>query len=225
MAQRQRYRRVTPEIEERIEHELNVIHTLGFDDYFLLARKVVHWARSQGIRCSGRGSAADSIVAYALRLTDVDVIESDLPFARFLSPGKTPDIDLDFQHDRRDDVFEWLKREYGAEHVGLCCVFHTYWARSAMRDIGKVLALPEDLLEVLRRHVSGYVAADQIADAFSRHPELQHHKGLLERCQLCFHWRGRSQAFPATSAAIRRAWSSAACRWRRSRRQRLRPRA
>ncbi len=192
----QRYGQITHSIQERLNHELTVIHDLGFDDYFLLARKVVAWARSQEIRCSGRGSAADSIVAYALRLTDVDVMESDLPFARFLREGKTPDIDLDFQHNRRDDVFEWMKREYGADHVGLCCVFHTYWARSAMRDIGKVLALPENLLGVLRRHVSGYVAADQIADAFERHPELQHQKGLLERCQLLFSLARQIAGFP-----------------------------
>src|SRR6185369_5758255 len=80
----------------RIEHELNVICKLGYADYFLMCWEIVRWARKQGIRATGRGSAADSCVAYCLTLTDVDVIQRNLPFARFLSEGKSTDIDIDF---------------------------------------------------------------------------------------------------------------------------------
>src|SRR3569833_790928 len=97
---------------ERIAYELEVIANLGFADLFLMVHKIVNWTREHGIRCTGRGSAADSCVAYCLRLTDVDVIERNLPFERFLTVGKLPDIDVDFPSDRRDEVFQYIVDTY-----------------------------------------------------------------------------------------------------------------
>ncbi|MGO8669896.1 MAG: PHP domain-containing protein, partial [Capsulimonadaceae bacterium] len=102
---RERYGTVTPAIRDRLAHELSVITRLGYSGYMLMVSDVVAWARSQGIRCTGRGSAADSLTAYCLYLTDIDVLRRDLLFSRFLRDGKKPDVDTDFPSDRRDEVF------------------------------------------------------------------------------------------------------------------------
>ncbi len=191
-----RYRGLTPRITERLDFELSVITSLGYADYFLMVWEIVRWARKQGIRVTGRGSAADSCVAYALTLTDVDVIKRNLPFARFLTAGKKPDIDMDFPSDRRDDVFRYIVGKYGEENTGMVCVFHTYWARSAVRDVGKVLGLPADALEVLSSNLSHFVQADRIEEAFGRLPELRGHGHLLERFKLLFDLCGKISGFP-----------------------------
>ncbi|MCW3099657.1 MAG: polymerase alpha subunit [Chthonomonadaceae bacterium] len=193
---RSRYKVLVPKIVSRLEHELDVICTLGFADYMLLCWDIVRWARKEGIRATGRGSAADSCVAYSLYLTDVDVIERRLPFARFLVPGKTPDVDVDFPSDRRDDVFRHIIEKYGEDHVGMCCTFHTYWARSAVRDVGKAMNLPKDSLEILSDRLSGFVRADQIEDAFERYAELRPFQKYKERFRLLFLLCSRIAGFP-----------------------------
>ena len=191
-----RYKILTPKITSRLEHELDVICTLGFADYMLLCWDIVRWARKQGIRATGRGSAADSCVAYSLMLTDVDVIQRQLPFARFLVPGKTPDVDVDFPSDRRDDVFRHIIQKYGEEHVGMCCTFHTYWARSAVRDVGKAMGLPKDAVEILSDRLAGFVRADQIEEAFDRYAELKPFHKYKERFRLLFLLCSRLAGFP-----------------------------
>jgi error-prone DNA polymerase len=191
-----RYKTLTPKLESRLEHELSVICELGYADYVLMAWKVARWARSQGIRVTGRGSAADSCVAYCLLLTDVDVLSRNLPFARFLVPGKTPDIDLDFDATRREEVFQWIQKEYGAENVAMTCTFHTFLARSAVRDVGKVLALPEEALEFLRNHIRAFTSADKIARAFEKNSELKPFLHLKERFTLLFDLCHRIANFP-----------------------------
>ncbi len=181
-----RYRPFTKSVELRLQHELEIITSMGFANYFLLAWKTARWARSVGIRCTGRGSAADSCTAYALMLTDVDVISRNLPFARFLSPGKTPDIDLDFDASRRDEVFRFIAAEYGTEHVAMTCTFHTYRAKSALRDVGKALALPPELLKFFSKNIAHFVRAAHIEDAFSHVPELKPHLALTGQCKLLF---------------------------------------
>lgn len=193
---RARYREITPRVEQRLEMELSIICQLGFADYFLMVWDIVRWARKQGIRCTGRGSAADSCVAYCLYLTDVDVIRRNLPFARFLVPGKTPDIDMDFPSERRDEVFQYIVERYGADHVGMVCTFHTFWARSAVRDIGKVLELPAEALKFFSANLHHSVRAGSIAQAFERHPELRPYLHLRERFQLLFALCGRIAGFP-----------------------------
>lgn len=191
-----RYKELDAEIEARLDHELSVITELGYADYFLMAWKVVRWSRATGIRCTGRGSAADSCVAYALLLTDVDVIARKLPFARFLTPGKTPDIDLDFDASKRDDVFRYIQSEYGEANVAMACMFFTYHARGALRDVGKVLGLPPDVLKFFSKNVAHFVRANKISEAFESNPELKPHANVAERFQLLFDVCKRIASFP-----------------------------
>lgn len=193
---RARYGELTPAITARIEHELSVITQLGYADYFLMVWDIVRWARQQGIRCTGRGSAADCCVAYCLFLTDVDVIRRNLPFARFLSPGRTPDIDIDFPSERRDEVFRHILAKYGPDHVGMVCTFYTFWARSAVRDVGKVLDLPHDAVDFLAKRLHYSVRADRIEGAFERFAELRPHRHLMDRFRLLLDLCGRIAGFP-----------------------------
>lgn len=193
---RERYKKLTSQIAARLDHELNVITELGYGDLFLHAWKLVQWTRSQGIYTTGRGSAADSCVAYCLRLTDVDVIQRNLPFARFLCPGRTPDIDLDFDRLRRDEVFEYLKREYGQENVAVCCTFHTFKARSAVRDVGKVMGLPAEVLEWFSDHLNGYSSADALEEAFNTKAELRDYAGVADKFAEIFDLCGRIAGYP-----------------------------
>ncbi len=191
-----RYRGLNGKTRARIDHELEVICRLGYEDYFLMCWEIVRWARKQGIRCTGRGSAADSCVAYCLTLTDVDVIQRGLPFARFLTEGKTPDIDMDFPSDRRDDVFRYIVEKYGEGHVGMVCTFHTYWAKGAVRDLGKALSIPAEALEWLSDHLSGFIRADQVDEAFGRYAELRPFQAMKDRFRLLFDLCGRIAGFP-----------------------------
>jgi error-prone DNA polymerase len=191
-----RYRGLTPAIHARLEHELALITELGYADYFLMVWEIVRWARKSGFRATGRGSAADSCVAYALTLTDVDVIARDLPFSRFLVPGKTPDIDMDFPSEHRDAVFRYIIEKYGEAHVGMACTFHTYWSRSAMRDIGKTLAISPEVLATVTRHLNGFIRADQIDQAFARFAELTPFTKYKERFRLLFTLCARIAGFP-----------------------------
>ncbi len=193
---RARYGDLSPNIVQRIEHELSVISDMGYADYFLMVWDIVRWARKQRIRCTGRGSAADSCVAYCLFLTDVDVIARNLPFARFLSPGRTPDIDMDFPSERRDDVFRHIIEKYGKGHVGMVCTFFTFWARSAVRDIGKALDLPADAVDFLAKRLHHSIRADRIEAAFERFAELKPHRNLIGRFRLLFDLCARIAGFP-----------------------------
>ena len=169
-----RYSSITPAIRSRLEHELNIITTLGFEDYFLAVHDIASWARQQGIRCAGRGSAADSAVAYCLRLTNVDSIARGLLFERFMSleRAQRPDIDIDFQSDRRDDVAAYVYGKYGQGYVASVCTFSTFQARSAVRDIGKALSFPENDIDRFAK-ILPHIPADGVRAAFSRYPELR----------------------------------------------------
>ena len=177
---------VTPRVRRRIEDELMLLDRLGYSSFVLHAAKIVRWARSQGIMVTGRGSGADSEVCYDLFLTDVDVIQRNLPVARWIAEGKKPDIDIDFDARRRDDVFRWIAREYGEGNVALCCTYSTYWAKGALRDIGKALGLPSDALAWFAKHISSFTRADQIKDSFHKYAELRNYAPLAERFGLLF---------------------------------------
>jgi len=158
----------------RLEHELDVIRHLRFEEYFLVVWDIVRYARSQGIRCSGRGSAADSIVSYLLDITGVDPIAADLLFERFMHKERRsmPDIDLDFDSRRRDEVMEYVYRTYGANHTAMVATVNTYNARSAIREFGKALGLP---LEVIGRVSKSFphIRAAAIRPALETLPELR----------------------------------------------------
>lgn len=133
-----------PLIQQRLEYELGVIHQMGFDPYFLIVWDLCRYAREQGIWYNARGSAAGSIVAYALEITLVDPIAHGLIFERFLNPGRIsmPDIDLDFRDDRRSEMLEYTARKYGDDKVAQIITFGTLGARAAIRDVGRVMDIP-----------------------------------------------------------------------------------
>jgi len=161
-------------IENRLGHELAIITALGFEDYFLAVWDIARWACSQGIRYAGRGSAADSAVAYCLKLTNVDSIARGLLFERFMSleRAQKPDIDIDFESERRDDVADYVYRKYGDGHVASVCTFNTFQARSAVRDFGKALGFPPDDIDSIAR-VLPHIPADAVQSALQRYPEAR----------------------------------------------------
>ncbi len=135
----------------QLEHELAVIGSVRLDNYFLTVWDIVRFAREHGIRCQGRGSAANSLVAYLLDITPIDPLAADLVFERFLSPERRspPDIDLDIAADRREEVIQYMMQVYGPDHAAMACTLVTFRARSAVRDVGRALGLPPALLERL----------------------------------------------------------------------------
>jgi error-prone DNA polymerase len=141
---------VPDKVRQLIEHELSLIAELGYEPYFLTVHDIVKYARSQGILCQGRGSAANSAVCYALGITEVDPGRMQMLFERFISRERNepPDIDVDFEHQRREEVIQYLYAKYGRERAAIAATVITYRSRSAFRDVGKALGL--DLAQVDR---------------------------------------------------------------------------
>jgi len=137
-------------VRENIEHELRLIAELNFEPFFLTVHDIVDYARSQKILCQGRGSAANSTVCYCLRITEVDPSRMSMLFERFISKERNepPDIDVDFEHERREEVIQYIYRKYGRERAALAATVICYRPRSALRDVGKALGL--DLAQVDR---------------------------------------------------------------------------
>lgn len=146
-----RYPELRPAVINQLAHELDVIEKAHLAGYFLIVWDIVRFARARGIRCQGRGSAANSIVAYLLGITSIDPLAHGLLFERFLSEDRhtTPDIDIDFAADRREEVIQYCYRRYGRAHTAMVCNVVTYRARSAIRDLGKALEFPEAVLDRL----------------------------------------------------------------------------
>lgn len=134
-----------------VRHELELIEKMKYAPYFLTVFSIVRFARSQGILCQGRGSAANSAVCYILGVTSIDPETNDLLFERFVSQERDepPDIDVDFEHERREEVIQWIYRTYGKDKAALCATVTRYRAKGAIRDVGKALGLPEDLIKAL----------------------------------------------------------------------------
>src|SRR5690606_5234724 len=126
---------------------------------------LVRFARSQGILCQGRGSAANSAVCYCLGVTSVDPAHFDLLFERFISAerGEAPDIDIDFEHERREEVLQYIYHKYGRERAGMTATVITYRPRSAIRDVGKALGLSLDRIDNLAKGVDHHAESDQFA--------------------------------------------------------------
>ncbi len=151
-----RYGAVFPEaVVAIIEHELRVIGDLQYEAYFLTVYDVVAFARSQGILCQGRGSAANSAVCYCLGITEVDPSRMQVLFERFISRERNepPDIDVDFEHERREEVIQYLYRKYGRDRTALTAAVATYRPKSAIRDVGKALGLSLDQVDALSRAI------------------------------------------------------------------------
>ncbi|MDI6907826.1 MAG: DNA polymerase III subunit alpha [Thermoanaerobacterales bacterium] len=194
-----RYGCADGEVGARLEHELAVIGRLGFADYFLVAWDTARWARRQGIRCAGRGSAADSAVAYCLGITAVDPIARGLLFERFLSlerAGK-PDIDIDFDARRRDEVAAYVSERYGgAAHVAWVATYQTYRARSAIRDLGRVLGMDEAFLDRLAKRMPPFLPADAIEEALEHYPELRDPAFHTGPCRRLYRYCAAVAGFP-----------------------------
>ncbi|MCA1704411.1 MAG: DNA polymerase III subunit alpha, partial [Actinobacteria bacterium] len=142
---KERYPEITPEVRERAEYELRVIGEMGFAGYFLVVQDFVNWAKAQGIRVGpGRGSAAGSIVSYALNITELDPLRYDLMFERFLNPERIemPDIDIDFDERRRGDVIRYVREKYGEDHVAQIVTYGTIKGKQAIKDAARVLGFP-----------------------------------------------------------------------------------
>ncbi len=144
-------------IRDALDHELALIAKLQYAPYFLTVHHIVDYARSQKILCQGRGSAANSTVCYCLGITDVDPQTIGALFERFISEdrGEPPDIDVDFEHERREEVIQHIYRHYGREHTGIAATVISYRARSAIREVGKVFGLSEDTIGALSSTIWG----------------------------------------------------------------------
>lgn len=158
---------VDPMARTRLQHELDIIERLGFAGYFLVVWDIVQFARSQDIYCQIRGSGADSAVCRCLGLTRVDPIRLGLPFERFLSEerGRPPDIDLDLEADRREEVIQYCYRRYGRERAAMVANVVTYRARSVLRDVGKALGFTQAQVDGLSRYVDSHDPAAIRLDA------------------------------------------------------------
>ncbi len=149
-----RFQKITNQIKERLNYELNVIEKTGFADYFLIVQDIVSWAKERGIVVGpGRGSAAGSIVSYILGVTDIDPLKYGLLFERFLNPERIsmPDIDIDFTDVRRDEVMSYVRQKYGDDHVAQIITFGTMAARAAIRDAGRALGMQYNLCDQLAK--------------------------------------------------------------------------
>jgi error-prone DNA polymerase len=155
---RRRYPPMTPAVVRQLAHELSVIERTGLAEFFLICWDLMRFAKSHAIPAQGRGSAADSIVAYVLGITRVDPIRHNLLFERFINEGRTayPDVDIDFSSERREEVIQYVYRRYGPEHTGMVCNLVTYRARSAVREVGHALGFPRPLVDRVAKALETY---------------------------------------------------------------------
>jgi error-prone DNA polymerase len=160
---------VPPKLRKQIESELGLIEELGYAPYFLTVHDIVSFARSKDILCQGRGSAANSAVCYVLGITAVDPAQGNLLFERFISQARDepPDIDVDFEHERREEVIQHVYRTYGRDRAAMTAAVSSYHMRGAMRDVGKVMGLSADVLGALARTVWG-VSSEDIEESHVR---------------------------------------------------------
>jgi error-prone DNA polymerase len=151
-------------VRAQVEHELGLVAELGYEPFFLTVQDVVRFARSQGILCQGRGSAANSAVCFALGITEVDPGRMSMLFERFISRERNepPDIDVDFEHERREEVIQYIFGKYGRERAALAATVICYRAKSAVRDVAKALGLPADQVEQLARVFAWWDGAEPL---------------------------------------------------------------
>ncbi len=173
---RKRYgdRADTPEVRGRLEHELQIIHQMGFDAYFLIVWDLVEYAKKKDIWWNVRGSGAGSIVAYSLGITSVDPLRYNLIFERFLNPERVsmPDIDLDFPDDRREEMIQYAVEKYGRDKVAQIITFGTMGARAVIRDVGRALGIPLEEVDRIAKLVP-FGPKVKLEDAIQNVPELK----------------------------------------------------
>ena len=147
-----------PDVLKQLRHELALIAQLDYAPYFLTVNTIVRQAKSMGILCQGRGSAANSAVCFVLGVTAINPVESNLLFERFVSAERhePPDIDVDFEHERREEIIQWIYEHYGRDRSALCATVIRYRSRGAVREVGKVMGLTEDVTAALASQVWGW---------------------------------------------------------------------
>ena len=178
----ERYENPSQEILDRLKYELGVINKMGYVEYFLITWDFINFAKENGIMVGpGRGSAAGSIVAYTLKITDIDPIKYNLLFERFLNPERVsmPDIDIDFCYERREEVIDYVKRKYGEDHVAQIITFGTMGAKLAIRDVGRVLDIPYNKVDKIAKEIPNALGMT-IDKALETNPNL---KSLYEQDQ------------------------------------------
>jgi error-prone DNA polymerase len=178
-----RYPEGVPEkVKQALAHELKLVEALEYAPYFLTVHDIVRFARSQEILCQGRGSAANSTLCFCLGITEVDPTRHELLFERFISAERhePPDIDVDFEHERREEVIQYIYERYGRARAGLTATVITYRSRSALRDVGKAFGLSEDVISALSRTLWGGTS-EGIADHEIRRLGLDPQEERLEK--------------------------------------------
>jgi error-prone DNA polymerase len=166
---RERYAgNISEGVRKQLQYELELIAELEYAPYFLTVYNIVRFARSKGILCQGRGSAANSAVCFVLAITSIDPVHSGLLFERFVSAERRepPDIDVDFEHERREEVIQWVYDHYGRDRAALCSTVICYRTRGAVRDVGKALGLSEDVTGALASQIWGW-SEDGVADEYA----------------------------------------------------------
>ena len=197
---RWRYHPMTPAVVRQLAHELDVIERTGLAEFFLICWDLMRFAKSRGIPAQGRGSAADSIVAYVLGITRVDPIRHNLLFERFINEGRTtyPDVDIDFSSERREEVIQYVYKRYGPEHTGMVCNVVTYRARSVVREVGVALGFPRPLVDRVAKALETY-------DSVMVRRDLEADGGFAE----FFRRPGADERLPAAGAPGARAGGDA----------------
>ena len=155
----QRFSGTPPKVySDKLEHELRLVGRMNYAPYFLTVNSIVTFARGQDILCQGRGSAANSVICFVLGITSIDPVKHQLLFERFVSEERRepPDIDIDFEHERREEVIQWIYQTYGRDHAALTAVVSRFRTRGAIREVGKALGLPEDMTGALASQVWGW---------------------------------------------------------------------
>ncbi|TCS83588.1 DNA polymerase III subunit alpha [Tepidibacillus fermentans] len=169
-----RYQNITSKVKDRLDYELSVIKKMGFSDYFLIVWDFMKYAHKKGIMTGpGRGSAAGSLVAYVLGITNVDPIKYRLLFERFLNPERVnmPDIDIDFHYERRDEVIQYVTEKYGEHRVAQIITFGTFAAKAAIRDVGRVLNIPYSKVDRIAKLIPNQLGIT-VGQALKENPEL-----------------------------------------------------
>jgi DNA polymerase-3 subunit alpha len=165
---KQRFSEIGPEIKQRIDYELSVIEKTGFADYFLIVADFINWAKNNDIAVGpGRGSVTGSLVAYALKITEINPLSYGLLFERFLNPERPtmPDIDVDFQDDKRDEVIRYVVQKYGPDYVAQICTFGVMKAKLAVRDVARALGFPYSLGDSISKLIPFNYSIDEALEA------------------------------------------------------------
>lgn len=186
--------RVPATVQKQIDHEIELIEELKYEAYFLTVHDIVRYARSQNILCQGRGSAANSVVCYCLHITEVNPDKMQVLFERFISRERNepPDIDVDFEHSRREEVIQYIYRKYGRDRAALAASVVVYRPRSALRDVGKALGFDAQLIEQLAKSQDGGYSRSLSVDHMVQAGIDVSHNGMMH----CVHLADELLGFP-----------------------------